>query len=339
LANHLYNSAKRDGTNIGMFASSTLFSPLFGEKKARFEIAKFNWIGNIDQTTGTCTVWHKTGIKKFDDLFTRDVNWGASGPTSVNSTHARGFNALFGTRIKVINGYPGSTGVLLAMKRGEVGGGCGFAISSLKARRRQEWKSGKLVVIVQTGLKKHPELKGIPHIYDYAKSDADKKVLNLVYGTHILGRPVAAPPKLPKKQLKTLRTAFMATMKDKDFLAEAKRQHLPVQPWSGAEVDKIIAQFLSYPPDVVAKATKALEVGKIIKVKLKKLSGTITKVSKKKIKVKDGAGKTHTFKVSGRRSKVKIAGKRAKKKALKTGMSCSFRYFGEGDLAKNINCK
>jgi tripartite-type tricarboxylate transporter receptor subunit TctC len=339
LANYLYNSAKKDGTEIGVFASSSAFAPLFGVKKAKFKIEKFTWIGNIDQTTGTCTAWHTSGFKTFDDLLKRPAIFGATGPTGVNSEHPRGFNALIGASVKVIHGYPGSTGVLLAMKRGEVQGGCGFALSSLKARRRREWKSGKLVILVQTGFKKHPELAGIPHIYDYVKTDEDKKVLDLIYGRHILGRPLAAPPKIPADRTKALRAAFMATMKDPEFLKGAKTQHLPVQPWDGEQVHKIINQFLNYPPAVVKKARAAMEIGKVVKVKLKRLTATITKVSKKKIKVKDSAGKSYTFKVSGRRSKISIGGKKAKKKALTVGMNCSFRHFGDGDIAKSIKCK
>jgi tripartite-type tricarboxylate transporter receptor subunit TctC len=320
LANYLYNSAKKDGTEIGVFASSSAFAPLFGVKKAKFKIEKFTWIGNIDQTTGTCTAWHTSGFKTFDDLLKKPIIYGATGPTGVNSEHPRGFNALLGARIKVIHGYPGSTGVLLAMKRGEVQGGCGFALSSLKARRRREWKSGKLVVLVQTGIKKHPELAGVPHLYDYVKSDEDKKVLDLIYGRHILGRPLAAPPKIPADRTKALRAAFMATMKDPEFLKGAKTQHLPVQPWDGKQVHKIINQFLNYPPAVVKKARTAMAVGKVVKVKLKRLKGTITKVS-------------------GRRSKISIGGKKAKKKALKAGMNCSFRHYGNGDIAKKITCK
>ena len=339
LANYLYNSAKKDGTEMGVFASSSAFAPLFGVKKAKFKIEKFTWIGNIDQTTGTCTAWHTSGFKTFDDLLKRPAIFGATGPTGVNSEHPRGFNALFGAQIKVIHGYPGSTGVLLAMKRKEVQGGCGFALSSLKARRRSEWKSGKLVVLVQTGFKKHPDLAGVPHLYDYVKTDEEKKVLDLIYGRHILGRPLAAPPNIPADRTKALRAAFMATMKDPEFLKGAKIQHLPVQPWNGEQVHKIINQFLNYPPAVIAKARAAMEIGKVVKVKLKRLEGTITKVSKKKIKVKDQAGKVYTFKVSGRRSKISIGGKKAKKKALKVGMSCAFRHFGDGDIAKNIKCK
>ncbi len=129
-------------------------------------------------------------------------------------------------------------------------------------------------------------------------------------------------------------------MKDAKFLKEADRLHLPINPWDGARLQKEIASFVNYPASVIARARQAMMPGKIIKVKLKRLAvGTISKVSKKKITVKDGAGKSYVFKVSGRRSKVKIAGKKSKSKALKAGMSCDFRYFGVGDLARKITCK
>ncbi len=338
LANHTYNVAPKDGSVMAVFASSSAFAPLFGVKKAKFKIEKFTWIGNIDQTTGTCTAWHTSGFKTFDDLLARPVIFGATGPSGVNSEHPRGFNALLGAQIKVIHGYPGSTGVLLAMKRGEVQGGCGFALSSLKARRRQEWKSGKLVILVQTGFKKNPELKGVPHLYDYVKTDEDRKVLDLIYGRHILGRPIAAPPNIPADRTTALRAAFMATMTDPEFVKGAKRQHLPIQPWDGKQVHKIINQFLNYPPSVIAKARQAMAIGKVVKVKLKKVMAKVTKVSKKKVSVVDKGGKTYTFKLSGRRTKITVGGNKAKRKALKVGMTCDFRYYANKDLTKKITC-
>ena len=217
-------------------------------------------------------------------------------------------------------------------------GGCGFALSSLKARRRQEWKSGKLVVLVQTAVKKHPDLKGVPHLYDYVKTDEDRKVLDLIYGRHILGRPIAAPPNIPEAQKQALRTAFMATMKDKEFLKETKRQHLPIEPWNGEEVEKILAKFLNYPKSVVARARQAMAMGKVAKVKLKRIKAKLTKVSKKRISVQDKNGKKFTFKLSGRRTKITVGGKKAKRKALKVGMSCDFRYYANKDLTKKITC-
>lgn len=339
LANYIYNRAPKNGMEVGMFASSSAFGPLLGVKQAKFKTEGFTWIGNIDESIGTCTAWHTSGVKSFQDLLDREVIYGSSGPTSVASEHPRGFNALLGGKIKIIHGYAGSTGVLLAMKRGEVQGGCGFALSSLKARRRDEWKSGKLRILVQTGKVKAPELAGVPHLYDMAKDEEEKQVMDLIYGRHIFGRPVAAPPGLPRKETTILRTAFMATMKDPDFLREAGRLHLPIKPWTGERLQKEIAAWVNYPASVVHRARQAMQPGKIIKVKLKKLDGVIAKIGKRKITVKDGAGKNYVFKVSGRRSKVKIAGKKSKSKALKAGMSCDFRYFAVGDLASKITCK
>ena len=133
---------------------------------------------------------------------------------------------------------------------------------------------------------------------------------------------------------------FDNAMKDAKFLKQAARLHLPINPWHGARLQKEISSFVNYPASVVARARQAMWPGKILKVKLKKLDGgTIAKLSKKKLTAKDGAGKSYVFKISGRRSKVKIAGKKAKTKALKVGMVCDFRYFAVKDLAKNISCK
>ncbi len=340
VANFIYNTAPKDGTAMGVFTSGALFSPMFGNKKAKFEPAKFSWIGNVEQSHGACAVWHESGLRTFDDILKQPVIFGAGGTTGVQSEFPRGFNALLGARIQVIHGYAGGTGALLAMKRGEIHGGCAFQISTLKSVRRDDWKSGRLIVVVQVGLKKVPELKGVPHIYDYAKSPEDRKVMELIYSRVTLGRPFAAPPAQPKARTEALRTAFMATMTDPAFIKSASgRRKLNIDPMSGAEVDKLIARFMSYPKDVVARARAAMKIGKIKKVKLKKLAGTIAKLSKKRIKVQGADGKMHTFKLHKRRSKVKIAGKKAKTKALKTGMACTFRHYGEKDLVKRITCK
>ncbi len=339
VANFIYNTAPKDGTAIGVFTSGALFSPLFGNKKAKFDPAKFSWIGNVERSYGACAVWHESGLKTFDDILKQPVIFGAGGSTGVQSEFPRGFNALLGARIQVIHGYAGGTGVLLALKRGEVQGGCAYQLSTLQSVRRKDWEAGRIIVVVQLAREKIPEFKGVPHIYDYAKSPEDKKVMELIYSRVTLGRPFAAPPAQHKARTKALRAAFMATMTDPAFLKGAARRKLNIDPMSGAEVDKLIARFMSYPKDVIARARNAMKIGKIKKVKLKKLAGTITKLTKKRIKVKGADGKVHTFKLHKRRSKVKIGGKKSKTKALKTGMACTFRHYGEKDLVKRISCK
>jgi tripartite-type tricarboxylate transporter receptor subunit TctC len=340
LANYIYNRAPKNGLEVGIFASSAAFGPLYLVKQAKFKTEKFTWIGNINPSTGTCTAWHTSGIKSFEDLKKGEVIFGSSSPGSVASQHPRGFNALLGTKIKIIHGYPGSTGVLLAMKRGEIQGGCGFALSSLKARRRQEWKSGNLQILIQTGKKTSSDLAGVPHLYAMAKDEHERQVMDLIYGLHAFGRMIAAPPGLPKAETEIWRTAFLEVMKDAELLRQAKKQHLPINPWSGEKLQKEIATYVNYPASVIARARQAMDPGKILKVKLKKLvGGTISKKTKKRITVTDASGKSYVFKISGRRTKVKIAGKKAKAKALKVGMVCDYRYFAVKDLAPKIACK
>ena len=224
------------------------------------------------------------------------------------------------------------------MQRGEVQGGCGFALSSLKAARRKAWKSGLLRVLIQTGRDKSPDLKGVPHLYDMAKSEDDKKVMDLIYGTHVLGRPVSAPPGIPADRVKVLRAAFDATMKDPAFLKDAERLHLPIDAWSGEQTEKMISQFAAYPKHIVDRATKVLTVGEITKVKLKKLSGKIEAMNKRTLSIVDSDGKVTKVKFHPRRTKLTIAGKKAKTSGLKVNMSCSMSYFGANDLAPRMAC-
>ena len=337
--NHLYNVAPKDGTTLGLFASSILFSPKLGEKRAQFETEKFTWIGNIDQTIGTCVVSASSNIRSFDELLSRNVVFGAESPSAVNSIHPRGFNALFGTRIQIINGYPGSTQVLLSMSRGEVQGGCGFALSSLKSARRYDWEQGNIKVIIQTGFEKSPELKDVPHIYDYAKSEDDKRVMHVIYGTHALGRPLVAPHGVPAAQVKTLREGFNATMNDAAFLAEAQKAQMPIDPSTGEEVEKVVAMFSAYPTATYERAKKILATGEVVNVKLKEMSGAIQSVARNSVSVSDSAGKTIKLMVNARQTKVTMGGVQAKIEDLNAGIACNFEYFGENDLAPKIDCK
>jgi tripartite-type tricarboxylate transporter receptor subunit TctC len=338
-ANWMYNSAARDGTVIGAFSAGAVFAPLMGNTKAQFETAKFTWIGNAEKSTGTCAVWHNSKIRNMNDVLSKPSIFGASGATGVMSEFPRAMNALVNAHAQVIHGYAGGTGVLLAMQRGEVDGSCAMALSTLQSVRQDDWKSGRLIVIVQNGFEPDPALKGVPHIYDYARSEDDKKAMELIYGRQTLGRPIGAPPALPADRTKALRAAFDATMKDPAFLAEAKKRGLNVDPMNGDAVEKLIVRFHSYSDTVVDRARKALDIGKVARVKLKSTDGTIAKVSKKRMTVKDAGGKMVNVRVHAKRSKVTVGGKKAKTAALKEGMACTVAYFGEGDLAPKIDCK
>ena len=258
VAGYIYSVAPKDGTVFGIFATAAALEPLYTGNTTLFDPAKFTWIGNLDETIGTCAVWHTTGVSKLEDLRTKEVIFGGSGPAAINSQHAAALKNLLGLKIKIIQGYNGALETRLVMPRGELQGGCGFALSSLQAQHTADYREGRLKPIVQLAIEKHPELEGVTHIYDYAKDEQTRQVFDLVFGSHVLGRPFAAPPNIPEDRKKILRDAFMATANDPQFLAEAEKASLPIKASDGAKVEQLFERFMSSSPAVVAIASKAI---------------------------------------------------------------------------------
>ena len=258
-ANHIYNVAAKDGTALGMFASSAAFEQMFGGEGVQFDTAKFTWIGNIDESIGTCGVWHTTGVENFEQMLKTDLVFGGSGAAAVTSQHAIALRNLLGAKIKLVQGYNGAQDVKLAMARGEVQAGCGMALSSLKSQHAQEWKSGQLRPIIQLAIERSPDLPNVAHIYDYAKDEEMRQVFDLVFGRHVIGRPLSAPPGVPNDRKQTLRKAFMDTMNDKTFLADADKLRLDITPSDGEGVERLFSRFFGYPKAVVEKAVAAMK--------------------------------------------------------------------------------
>ena len=258
-ANYLYNVAPKDGLFIGLFSAASLFQPLFGSNETRFDTPKFGWIGNIDEIIGTCDVWHTAGVSHFTELQTKSVTFGAAGAGSASYQLPAALRNLLGAKIELVAGYPGATEVNLAMHRGEVGGTCGISLAALKSVYQNDYNAGRLKPIIQFATNKHPELAGVAHIYDYAKNEEERGVFDLIFGRYVLGRPVMAPPGIPPERLQTLRKAFMDTMKDPEFLADAEKVKIEIGPSSGEDVEQLVKRFFSYPPAVIAKAIAAME--------------------------------------------------------------------------------
>lgn len=338
-ANYLYNNAPNDGTVMAIFSSSSAFAPLFGNERAQFKTDKFTWLGVIDQTTSTCASWHTSGIRSFDDLLTRPAIFGAAASTALNSEHPRAFNALLGMRLRVIHGYPGGSSILLAMERGEVEALCSLSLSSLLSVRREDYEAHRLIPILQTGLRKHPAIPGVAHIYDYAKNDEERQIFHLLFGRHVVGRPIVAPPGVSPERTKTLRAAFEETLKDPAFVAAAEAQNLPIEPLSGEETETLVSQLQATPQAVVKRVMEIVEVGKIENVQAQKLTGKIVQVGGGNLQVTDGAGKLYNLRLSPEDSTIEVKGQRVEAPALGAGMSCQIEHFGERDIASSVKCE
>jgi tripartite-type tricarboxylate transporter receptor subunit TctC len=260
LANWLYNAAPKDGTVLGMTSRAAPFAALIGTQGGtNFDPTQFNWIGSANNEVSTCVAWHAAPVKTFDQLRETELIIGGDGPSADGEQFARVMNALFGTRIKIVSGYPGGNAINLAVERGEVQGRCGWSWSGIVAERKPWIDERKINVLVQFGLNKHADLPQVPLVLDFAKTDEQKQILQLVLARQPLGRPFLGPPGIPADRADALRKAFMATMADPQFMAAAQKSKLEINPLSGAEVAGLVnGVFTSVSPAAVVKTKDIL---------------------------------------------------------------------------------
>lgn len=263
-ANTLYNVSPKDGTALGVFASSTALDPLFGNQEAKFEAEKFEWIGSLDRDVNACATWNgaSQNIKSLSDLIAakKTVVFGASAAAATSSTHAVFLKKMFKANLRVITGYEGTNTVKLAMQRGEMDAACGLQASSVKTSYMAEVKSGEMQFFVQFGAKPEPLFADATMMYSMIKNDEDRKIADLIFGQTEIARPLAAPPGTPKDRVAALRKAMLDTAKDPAFLAEAGKMNLDIKPIPGEEVAKMFADYMKTPPDLAKKAADYIQL-------------------------------------------------------------------------------
>ncbi len=253
-ANWLYAAAPKDGTALAIIARGAAFDPLLGVTAAQFDGQKFNWIGSANDEVSVCVSWKDSGFTKYEDMLTKELVVGGTGPTADTDQFPKVMNAVLGTKMKLIPGYPGGNDISMAMERGEVKGRCAWSWSSIVSTRMHWYKDKTVHVLIQLALQKHPDLPDVPLIMDLAKTEEQKQILTLVFARQTMGRPFVAPPGVPADRVAALRKAFMDTMKDKEFLAEAEKAQLEITPVSGEELQALVAKGYAVDP-VIAKKT------------------------------------------------------------------------------------
>jgi tripartite-type tricarboxylate transporter receptor subunit TctC len=258
-ASYLYAKAPADGTALAMFAASAALEPLLGNKSAQFDPARFGWIGSMSQQVTYCGVWQSPGAAKtFDEMLTQETIFGGGSTAAITFQHPTILKNVLGAKIRVIPGYPGSREINLAMHRGEVNGVCALDASSIKSQFADDVASGRLKLVIQMGAKKSADFGPVPSVFEYAKTDAQRAVLEVLFSQLLLGRPLAGPPGIAPERLSALRTAFDTSMKDADLRAEADKLGLDIDPASAAEVDELLKRYAAYPADVFRSAREAI---------------------------------------------------------------------------------
>jgi len=257
MTNQLYAGGPFDGTVIGASFNGLPTTPLLQPNGARFDATKLNWVGSTNRETQAMYVWHTAPAQTLDDLKTKETIIGAQAPGSTQYDYPKLAEKLFGWKFKVITGYEATPKIHLAMERGEVHG-TWANWSTLKAIAEPWIKEKKVHILAQWGLRKHAELPDVPLILEQAKTDEQKKALNLALARLEFGRPFFMPPNVPADRVGAIRRAFDAAMKDKELLAEAAKLKIEVDPLSGEEVAAKIVEIYKTPASTVAVVRDAM---------------------------------------------------------------------------------
>jgi tripartite-type tricarboxylate transporter receptor subunit TctC len=240
--NFVYNIAPKDGTAVGLVLQWLAEDQVVGTNGAQFDVARFGWIGRLSSNVEMSYTWYTVPVHTIADLMDRETVFAATGGTSV--FYPQLLNKMMGTRFKVVTGYLGTPAANLAMERGEVEGATS-SLNTIKLAQPDWLPDKKINVIVQYSLQRDRELPDAPAVIELARTAADKTVLSFFASSGAIGRSIVAPPGLPEESLTAWRTAFIRTMHDPAFIAEAERVKLDLDPMPGGELQVLVQTAVS----------------------------------------------------------------------------------------------
>jgi tripartite-type tricarboxylate transporter receptor subunit TctC len=248
-ANHLYNVAAKDGTVVGIFDQAVFLDQLLGAGTLRGDATRFNWIGRLVGNSAVLFAWHTAKVKTAADALTHELIVAAPGSSSRLNWTA--LNALAGTKLKLLTGYEGPATAKIAMERGEVEA-LSLPWSVLQAENPEWLRDKKINLLLQTGLEKNRTLPDLPRMVDLARTEENRKILEIFALSSVVGRSFVAPPGVPKERVEELRAAFMAMVKDGEFLTDIAKLNFDLEPMAGADLQAFIAR--DYPATLIERA-------------------------------------------------------------------------------------
>ncbi len=262
MTNWLYNVAKRDGTAIGMPNNNVPLEPRLrllskDGSNIKFDVSKLNWVGSPIQEPQILFVWHTAPAKVWADLKTNKVVVGATSPAADAYTLQTLLNKTAGTRMDIVTGYKGQNSLYIAMERGEIQANSS-GLSTLTVSRPHLLKENKVRILLQYGAARHPLIKDVPTALEVVPSEADKDLWRLYTLKYAFARPLTLPPEVPADRVKAIRDAFDATMKDPQYVADAKRIKMDISPLSGRAISDLVARIQATPQEKVDRLRQML---------------------------------------------------------------------------------
>ena len=258
---HLYNLAKADGLTIGNIHGNLVMGQILGREEIDLDTRKFEWIGVPVKDTGICTFTKASGITSMEQWMTSrtPVKLGGTAPGDATRDIPKILKVALNLPIQLIEGYKGGAEIRLAAEAGEAGGFC-WAWDAAKALWSNALESGDATVVLQIVLKPHPDLPRVPLAIDYARTDEARELIDAgIHKMQVILRSYVLPPGAPKDRVQVLRRAFRETMKDQEFIADANKSKLGVDPVTGEEVEEIVRVLFKLRPDTVARLKEVLK--------------------------------------------------------------------------------
>jgi tripartite-type tricarboxylate transporter receptor subunit TctC len=262
--NHVYSVAPQDGSVILAPTRTAAFAQILGQAGPKYVATKLNWLGSLNNEVGVMAVWHTAPVKTIEDARKIQTIFGSASTGGDGDIYPALLNNTLDTKFKVVRGYAGSSGVDLAMARGEVQGQSDSF--SAMAKHFPDWRQ-KVNVLVQLSLTKHPELPDVPLIFDYLKPEFLKPGVTLEEADALwrimliqkaMGRPFAVGPNVPPARVKALRDAFQTVLRDGEFIDEAQKTQNEIIPVSGEDIQQMLEKISLVPQSDIDKLNDAI---------------------------------------------------------------------------------
>lgn len=255
-ANYIAQVAAKDGSELGFVGRGVAMDRLvFGPKSAaRFDATAVQWLGSMNNEVSGFFLADTAPAQTLDKILAgKPIVVGSAGASSDLHIFSIAVNAIFGARMKIIPGYPGTNEILLGLERGEVDGLIGYSWAAARTGSAEMLRTGKIKNVLQLGLRKHPDLPDLPLIMDLVKTEDDRRVLELIFARQAMGRPLMAPPGTPAPVVKALRAGFLAAMADPDLIAMAKKLDVEIAPMTGEDVQSLVERLHKFPAAIVER--------------------------------------------------------------------------------------
>ena len=259
-ANHVFSAAPKDGTTIGLFHEAQMMNQLTGGEGVNFDLREFNWLGSSYDDPNVCIIRRDAPVTSFKAMIgsSNPVAVGGTGPGSNTYDAPRVLAAATGATLRAVAGYPTTNDVRLGVERGEIQGMC-LGWESVKSASSQWLQDGYAKVFVQNGTSRHKDLPDIPLALEFARDEQSRVLLRLVDAPGSMAKPFTLPPGVDLRLVEVMRGALAATYRDPAFLEDARKMQLEFQPKDAGQIQEILSDVLSTPPDIAARYREIIQ--------------------------------------------------------------------------------